>query len=266
MAAGERRRPVGCPSNLALDEMLAGDLTAGPAHASLLEHVEHCLTCRERLVARRADPILEPDPARFRPLLVSRATQPPRRRLRWMGLGVALAGAVAASFMLWAHGAGPGDGVAADRTKGALALTVHIKRRGPAGGAETIDSVNGQGRLRAGEEMRFSVAAARPGYAVVLGLDAAPSVTIYVPAAGSAQRPTPVEATRPATLPGSVIADETSGFERIVAFVCQNETPPETLRRKAEAALALAGGRPEGVSSLGTGCLETSVLLRKESR
>jgi hypothetical protein len=51
-----------------------------------------------------------------------------------------------------------------------------------------------------------------------------------------------------------------------VAVVCPAETPPETLRRQAEAALALAKGRPEDVASLGTGCLETSVLLRKEAR
>ena len=68
------------------------------------------------------------------------------------------------------------------------------------------------------------------------------------------------------TLPGSVVADETAGFERIAAVVCDKETPPETLRRQAETALALAEGRPERVTSLGTGCLETSVLLRKEPR
>jgi len=88
-------------------------------------------------------------------------------------------------------------------------------------------------------------------------------VTIYVPAAGATARPTPVEATRPVTLPGSVIADETSGFERIVAVVCPTETSPDSLREEARAALARAGGRPEAVASLGTGCVESSVLLRK---
>ena len=68
------------------------------------------------------------------------------------------------------------------------------------------------------------------------------------------------------TLPGSVLADDTAGFERVVAVVCDKETPPETLRRQAVTALTLASGRPERVTSLGTGCLETSVLFRKEPR
>jgi hypothetical protein len=38
------------------------------------------------------------------------------------------------------------------------------------------------------------------------------------------------------------------------------------LRRNGEAALARAGGHPEKVSTLGTGCPETSVLFRKTAR
>jgi hypothetical protein len=62
------------------------------------------------------------------------------------------------------------------------------------------------------------------------------------------------------------VANETAGLERIVAVVCAAEPSPELLKRRAEAALANAQGRPERVSSLGTGCLETSVLMRKEPR
>jgi hypothetical protein len=178
-----------------------------------------------------------------------------------MGLGGAFGSVAVAGLVLWSQRASsPGD-----RTKGALALTVHVKRAPVDGRTPTVEAVNGEGTLRAGEEMRFTVAAARPGFAVVLGLDAAQSVTVYVPAAGSTTRPTPIEASRPVTLPGSVIADETPGFERIVAVVCPTETSPETLREKARAALAMAGGRPDAVASLGTGCVESSVLLRKSA-
>jgi hypothetical protein len=254
-----RRRKEGCPSDLDLDEMLSGDLAGLARETELGRHIDSCAICGPRLAARQADSTLVPDPLVFRPLLSSlAATTRGRARRRWIGLGGAVGSAAVAGLVLWGHGADR-----ADRTKGALALTVHVKRASANGGTPTVEAVNGEGSLRAGEEMRFTVAAARPGFTVVLGLDGAPSVTIYVPAAGSTARPIPVEATRPVTLPGSVIADETLGFERIVAVVCPTETSPETLRERARAALAKAGGRPEAVGSLGTGCVESSVLLRK---
>ena len=258
------RRKEGCPSDLDLDEMLSGDLVGLPRGVDLRRHIDSCAICGPRLTARQADPVLAPDPLVFHPLLSSlAATARVRARRRWMGLGGALGSAAVAGLVLWGHRASSPDESSVDRTKGALALTVHVKRTAAKGGTPTVEAVNGEGPLGAGEEMRFTIAAARPGFAVVLGLDGAPSVTIYVPAAGSTARPTPVEATRPVTLPGSVIADETSGFERIVAVVCPTETSPDTLREKARAALARAGGRPEAVASLGTGCVESSVLLRK---
>ena len=273
MPAGERRRPAGCPSNLTLDELSAGELT-GPEHAPVLHHVERCADCRERLVARQADPVLAPDQIRFRPLLVATdgqpvarpAAKPPLRRRRrpWVTAAGLCAGAAALGLVLWNRGADRPGGPAGDLTKGSLALTIHIKRAVAAGLPETIEAVNGEGRLRAGEEMRFTVAMARAGYAVIVGLDAEPSVTTYVPAASAP--PVRVEPPGPVTLPGSVIADETAGFERVVAIVCEAPPSPEALRGQAAAALAKAGGHPEAVTSLGTGCAETSVLLRKDPR
>jgi hypothetical protein len=177
----------------------------------------------------------------------------------------AAAGAVALAVLVVARQrARPEEGTASDLSKGALALTVHVQHA-PAGGLpSTIEPVNGSGQLRAGDEMRFSIAVAAPGFAVVLGLDARPSVSIYVPAAGATPAgPVAVGPTPSATLPGSVIADATEGFERIVAVVCPTTISPETLRGKAEAALEEAGGRPERVASLGTGCSESVVLFRK---
>jgi hypothetical protein len=162
-------------------------------------------------------------------------------------------------------GASPGEWTAPDPTKGGLALTVHVRRHAAAGGLPpSIEPVNGTGRLHSGEEMRFSIAVGTPGFAVVLGLDARPSVSIYVPAAAPAPvAPVSIGPTPSASLPGSVIADATEGFERIVAVVCPTAISPETLRAKAEVALAEAGGRPERVASLGTGCSESAVLFRK---
>jgi hypothetical protein len=282
------KRKVGCPSDLDLDELLAGDLAGGPRQGALERHLEACGICVQRLARRRADPVLAPDPLFWQPKLESLATsvttdgaapipdrpaegQPPRpqRRRRVFGLAgtgaFAAAGAVALAVLVVARQrARPLDGTASDLTKGALALTVHVQHAAGGGLPSTIEPVNGTGRLRAGEEIRFSIAVAAPGFAVVLGLDARPSVSIYVPAAGTAPAgPVSVSPTQPATLPGSVIADATPGFERIVAVVCPTTISPATLRGKAEAALSQADGRPEQVASLGTGCLESAVLFRK---
>jgi hypothetical protein len=257
--APRRERAPGCASNLDLDELAAGDLDGDPRGAALRAHLASCEACRSRLAARAADPVLAPDAAALRPqvaALAAQAARARRRRLAWSGaVGAAAAAAVLVLVVR------PGREPEGERAKGAVALTLHVKRA-----AGAIDEVSGEGRLRAGDEMRFSLAPARPGHAVVLGLDAAPSVTVYVPAPGPAARAVAVAPPGPVVLPGSVVADATPGVERIVAVVCDEDTPPEVLRHKAEAALARAGGRPEAVASLGTGCAEGAVLVHKEPR
>jgi hypothetical protein len=143
-----------------------------------------------------------------------------------------------------------------ERTKGGLALTVFVKR---AGGA--VEPVSRDGELRAGDEMRFSLVSAKPGYAVVLGLDATPAATVYAPSAPG-QPPIRIEAGTTA-LPGSIVADETAGVERVIALVCDAAPSPDALRARAAAALAHASGMPERVSSLGADCVESSVVMRK---
>jgi hypothetical protein len=265
-----RRRSAGCPSDLRLDELRAGDLAGHDDEAALRAHLAQCAICRDRNAARAADPVLRPDAAISRqPPMAAPARARPRGRWRFLGVAGAIAGA-AAFLIVWGV-AGRGTRDTTDgRTKGALTLTVHVKRAGgsPAAPVPVVDQVNGEGRLRAGDEIRFTLLATRPGYAVVLGLDTAPSVTVYAPAVtdATAGRPARVASAGMVTLPGSVVADDSAGFERVFAVVCDTETPPETLRRRAVTALALASGRPERVTSLRTGCLETSVLFRKEPR
>jgi hypothetical protein len=252
-ALGTRTRPAGCASDLALEELLAGDLDGEPG-ASLRAHVAGCARCRDRMAALGAEPTLAPTPAAGHEALQVRARARRLRVFAAAGGGVAAAAAAFVVALKLGGGAPDTDGA---RAKGGLALSVHVKQRD---GAITVAS--GEGRLRPGEEMRFSLALASPGYAVVLGLDAAPSVTVYVPAAGG--RAVRVEPPGPVVLPGSIVADDVRGAERVVAVVCGTETPPEKIRQRAEAALAAARGGPAAVSGLGTGCLEASVLLHKD--
>jgi hypothetical protein len=247
------QRAAGCASDLDLDELLAGDLAGQPGEASLREHLDVCGRCRDRMAAFT---IVEPPPvARVLARLVSTSTAERRRPRRAFAAAMMSAAAAAAVFAFVSLSR---DHAETGRTKGSAALTVLVKH---ANG--TTDAISGDGVLRPGDEMRFSLASAGAGFAVVLGIDAAPSVTIYVPAAPPA-RPVRVDGTGAALLPGSIVADDALGVERIVALVCAEETKPETLRAHALAALNAAGGNPERVSSLETGCVESSVLMRKQ--
>jgi hypothetical protein len=253
-----RDRTESCASDLQLDEMLAGSLGGGPDEANLREHVEHCARCQARRSAMAGVAPLVPDTDAFARQLASDAARTPMRR-RFYGAAGALA-AMAAGVALFLNIRGSGPDIARERTKGTLALTAYIKR--PDG---RIDGVSDQGRLSPGDEMRFAIVTGRPGFVAVLGLDAGPSVTVYVPAA-PARAPSRVERPGQVALAGSIVADDTLGFERVSALVCDTAPSLDWLRRKAESALAAAKGRPEVVSSLDSGCLESSVLLRKERR
>jgi hypothetical protein len=260
------RRPSGCPAALTLDELEAGDLAGRPEEAALRDHLRRCAACRQRAAARAADPLLSPDAETVRAVLEAGAPplRPPLARGRARRLmrvtaaaaaGLAAAGAAAAALLAWRLHGDP----AGERAKGAVALTVHV-RRGPG----IIDRLNGQGEVQPGQEMRFSLATSAPGHAVVLGLDASPAVTVYAPAPPE-ERPIAIDTPGTVTLAGSVVADRALGFERVVAVVCPSPRPVAALRRQAEIALARAGNHPEAVWLLGTGCAESSILLRKAS-
>jgi len=249
-------RAPGCVSDFELDELLAGDLAGLPREAALRTHIDGCARCRDRLAAFSA---IESPPAATMLPRVARAASTPRLT-RWRIAVAALTmGAAAAVFaVVLRPAAGPEE-----RTKGSLALAIFVKR--PGGSVETV---SGAGTLHPGDEMRFAVAAGRPGYAVVLGLDAAPSVTLYAPyaAAGAPAQAIRLDHPGTTTLPGSIVADATAGAERVVAVVCEAAPPLEALRARALAVLTAASGDPARVASLGSGCLESSVLLRKEPR
>jgi hypothetical protein len=260
-------RAPGCLSALDLDELLAGDLAGMPREGALRSHIDGCARCRERLSAFSA---VEPPPAETMLPRVMRVVTRTPRTTRWrVAVALMTTGAAAAAVfaVMLRPRFGPGGG-SEERTKGGLALTVVVKR---AGGA--IETVTGNGTLHPGDEMRFSLAIAQPGYAVVLGIDAAPSVTIYAPYVnapgvpmGVAAQPIRVDSAGTMLLPGSIVADEAVGTERVVAVLCASATSPDALRARALSVLIAAAGAPERVSSLGSGCLESWVSMHKEPR
>jgi hypothetical protein len=271
VSSSGRRRSIGCASNLALDELAAGDLAGTSREAALRAHIDGCASCRQRLAARQADPALPFDAGAAAPLLAIEAAR--RRHPRpFLAATVAAAGGLAAAaaiLLLWSPGDRPPAPAPApapgrhERSKGAFAFTVDVTRAGA-----PPETITDEGRVRAGDELRFNLALSAPGHAVVLSLrtDGAAGGAVaqqYVPAAGGA-RAVAVGPPGPTTLETRVMARGGAGLERVFAIVCPTETSPETLRRQAEAALTRGGGRPEAVLSLGTGCVERSVVLRRE--
>ena len=267
--ARTQERPAGCASDLDLDELLAGDLDGQPKELALRGHIEGCARCRARFAAFSAvdSPPFAPSPlaapaSEVAPVhAAASVTERRTPRWRWPVLGF-LSGAAAVAVLAIVKMGTPGGlpSPPGERTKGGLALTVFVKRVG----SGAVDTITQEADLHAGDELRFTLASGAPGHAVVLGLDASPSVTIYAPNAAAASAAIPIDATGSVTLPGSIVADATAGAERVVALVCAAPTAPETLRAHATAALAAANGRPENVTSLGSGCLEASVLLHKK--
>ena len=104
------------------------------------------------------------------------------------------------------------------------------------------------------------MALAAPGFVVVVGLDARPSVSIYAPQGASPGR---VTAAGKDLLPEAIVADETSGVERIFALSCPTAPVLDEVRAAATRALSAAGGDPEKVRALGLPCLQSSVLITK---
>jgi hypothetical protein len=251
------RRP-GCASDLDLDEMLAGDLAGSVKEARVKAHLATCQRCRDRLASFAA---VEPPPFSYAHA-DRRIERPVVARRRWRSAAVvATLACAAAGLVLAVRLGGRAADPAGERTKGALGLTLMVRR---ANGV--VENIVGEGRLAGGDGIRFSVAASKPGYVVVLGLDAAPSVTVYVPTAPESS-PVRVDAAGIASLPGSIVADQTAGFERIVALECElgpGAPAVDVLKHRGELALARAHGQPERVTSLDSGCSEASVLVRKD--
>jgi hypothetical protein len=255
-----RDRGVRCVSDLQLDQLLASDL-GGPSENHVRHHLEECNRCRARLTSFQGVAPVAPSAAALGRQRGS------ARRLVLGGIAAVAALAATAGLALFLAGrvsgtrhrdpgAAPPAGAA---TGGRVGLDIQIRRR--SGAIARLDPTGEA--VRPGEELRFAVSASSPGYAVVLGLDVFPSVTLYVPA-DAADPAIHIEAPGDKLLLGAVVADETLGQERIFAVVCPTAVAPADVRERARVALAATHGRPEEVASLGTGCQEASVLFRKE--
>jgi hypothetical protein len=244
MSFRSRKRGAECLSDLLLDTLVAGDLSA-ELSASARAHTDACEPCRaryEELVGQGESAALAVlSSERRRGHGAPRAPSSPARprgavpaRWRWVGV----AAAACCAFLLFERfalreGTAPGE-----RLKGGGRLGFFVQR-----GGEVLRGGEGE-LLHPGDSLQFTFFAASAGYLVVLGRDAAGSVTVYYPSASTAA---PVAAGEQA-LPESTLLDHTVGEETIEAVFCPSPRDVEAVR----AAWQRAGARELGDCTVDT--------------
>ena len=241
-----RQRSADCPSDLRLDQWLAGEL-AQVERAALEAHAAGCEPCRRRrsllLDAQRSF-------ASTAPVFATLSQRPPHWRKSWRIVAPALAAAAALLLALgrpWQHWLQQdGHGT---RAKGSVAQLRWVVRRGQRVVAGRPDQ-----SLRAGDALRFSVSAREPVYAAVLGRDAAGHVNVYYPEAAELAR---VDAGNDQPLPLAIELDATPGDEQLHSVFCRG---PASLAQ-VKAAIERAPDAP----ALPAGCSHERTTLHKES-
>jgi hypothetical protein len=245
----QRRRSEGCLSDLALDRLVAGELSAVEGSA-LATHLTGCDSCANRLRAHRQEAVAFGEEVWLEGL-ARRTERAVRRRpfarvAAWSG-AIAIAAALLVWIRLPEHGS-------IERRKGGTVLEV-IARKADG----RIERLLPGAPVRPGESMRFRLSSDREGSFALLGLDAAGGVTPYL-SDGSGTRPL-----RKGTqlLEGSIIADDTLGPERVFAVICDQAMPIDRVVDAGRRALREAGGDPRKLSKLDLACRQSSFLIEK---
>jgi hypothetical protein len=253
----ELAREPTCPSDLVLDRFLAGELE-GSAYDLIVVHLAGCARCAARRVELEEVRDRFPDEL-FVAGLAAKAvrTAGSRRPLVTGGLS-ALAAAAAVVFLLLPTGGEPPTDGRTIRTKGGDSLQVFASR-----GGEVNPLLPGD-PLAPGDAIRFEVTAPRRSWVLVLGLDAAGTVTPYAAGGGEG---VPLAAEAPTLLPGSIVLDDTGGTERLVALFCEHPVRADEAVRAGARALARAGGDPAASLDVQVpGCRQASLAFRKVPR
>jgi len=243
-------RDEACLSDLALDRLVAGERADDAA-----AHAGGCARCGARLDELRralaADaPLL--DQIRQRP---ATATVVPLPRRVWLSAMLPLVAAAAVVLFLLPRFLRPSIG---EREKGssALALDVVVKRAD--GRVETLGP---QGRVRPGDAIRFLVSTPRAGHLVILGLDAAGKVSVYVADGDDAHR---IDRGAQQAMPGSIVLDATPGAEKLVALECEARFTVADAVDAGRRSLERAARDPRRAGALGLpGCEEVALTMDK---
>jgi hypothetical protein len=220
-------------------------------------HLDTCAICAGRLGElegdrdrfRAAPPPLDPGAAagRARPVATGGADWWVRIR-RWLvpATAVAAAALIALAVLPRSDREGQEEAGGGTRLKGGARLGFYLKR-----GEEVVRGASGD-VLHPGDQVRFAISAAEPGFAAVLSVDGAGRVSVYHPDGARAQA---FAAGTDQVLPGSIELDEVTGRETVYGFFCAHEVEVSALQT------ALSAGRPEA-----SGCRVDRVVWDKQTR
>jgi hypothetical protein len=255
----EPNERTGCVSSLMLDRLVASELLDAERR-SVMEHVDGCPRCRDRLsdIVRGQKQFLERAPSLRIPITGARGANSRRAgaphasnllKSRWraVALGGSLAAAVA-SVSLFAlrpgahHFAEP-----TERSKGEDVIGYYVLRDG-----HVFEGRPGQA-LFPGDSIQFVYSAPRSAYVAILSVDGERKASIYYP---RGPRAAPIEQGRRQALPQSTVLDETLGTETLYGLSCETAVMLEPLRAELEA-------HPES-GPHANGCLVSVLMLHKE--
>jgi hypothetical protein len=246
-------RDAACLSDLALDRVVAGE----PVGEAVTAHAAGCARCSARLDDFRrardeAQPLL--DAIRARSDAGGGSVVPLKRRV-WLSAMLPLVAAAAILLLFLPRLLQPSTGV---REKGSSALLLDVVVRHADGRVEALAP---DGRVRAGEAIRFLVTTPRAGHLVILGLDAAGKVSVYVADGDDAH---PVARGQKQPMPGSIVLDATPGAERLVALECEARFPVATAVDAGRRSLDRAAHDPRRAGALDLpGCQEAALTMDK---
>jgi hypothetical protein len=238
------KRPADCLSDLSLDRLLAGE--PGPRW----EHVNSCARCRSRLEQLK-------QASRLPESFILAGIRRTRRRLWARRAGIATTSlAVAATLLVVLTRVPPlPPSPEGERMKGSeLSLGVYVRR-----GSGVVVAAQSPAAVAPGEQIRFEVTSAKPGFLGIVGLDAAGAVTPYV---ASGKRLRKLDAGRQ-LLDGSILLDDTLGAERLIAVWCKDDRATRDVVDAARVALDRAGHDAERVGQLAVSCEQATFLLEK---
>jgi hypothetical protein len=219
-----------CPSRFTLVQLHAGDLSESFA-ASLRAHLDVCATCGALLNDIQANCAVYQNEmpghaARLSERLKSEHApgQTPSLRIPIIAIGSALAAAAIIS-LAFLFQSSPGTRsqqrasnalhtVEAPTFKGTFSAQIHARRGGE------VFEVTADTVLRAGDQLRFTVTAATPGYVSVIVVTEDGSVSPLYPYEDPRDVPEPLhmDAAGQSVLPGSIMLDASTGTEYLMVM------------------------------------------------
>ena len=235
----ERSRPESCLSDLAIDQLLAGEATNELAQRA---HLRSCSACGKRweeIEAEREAFTRAAPPLRL-------TTRGGARRRAWLWSGAAVAAAAAGVALLLLSGGGAGREGDAIRRKGGERLGFYVQHAAGVrqGGAGEV--------VHPGDSLRFTYSTDEARYLAIISVDAAAQITSYFPLGATAVR---IEPGSDVAVDGSTIVDEVLGSETIYALFCDSAIALEPTRARF--------ARAPHAPPLPRGCVADRLIIEK---